>query len=55
MRSERVLFHSRLVISSSVRPLSHRNKERSQVLPCVVEREDGRTRETCSLCRRVGL
>jgi len=44
-----------LVISGSIRPHSHRNQKRSQVLPGVVERKDGRAGQTCSPCRRVGL
>lgn len=43
-----------LVITRSVRPLSHRNQERSQMLPSVVKSEDRRTREARAPCSRVG-
>src|ERR1700686_1598763 len=43
-----------LVISRSVRPLSHRNQERSQMLPSVIKSEDRRTRQARSPCSRVG-
>jgi len=44
-----------LKIRRSVGPLTHRNQVDSEVLPGVVERENGRTGQTGSPCCRLGL
>jgi len=44
-----------LKIRRSVGPLTHRNQVDSEVLPSVVERENGRTGQTGSPCCRLGL